>query len=109
MCSSGVHLLPFLALAISRASLNSGLSREHVCRHVFLPAYVFLSGLGNIPITKMGGSPFSHGGMVLDVGGCPMSDLAISPAADVDADAGITGICALTSTDVLALLGKNPL
>ena len=109
MCSSGVDLLPFLALAISRASLNSGLSREHVCRHVFLPAYVFLSGLGNIPITKMGGSPFPHGGMVLDVGGCPMSSVAIGPTADVDAYAGITGLCALIGTDVPASLGKNPL
>ena len=35
VCSSGVHLLPFLALATSRASLNSGLSMEHVCCHVF--------------------------------------------------------------------------
>ena len=55
MCSSGVHLLPFLVLAISRASLNSGLSREHVYCHVFPPACVFLSGLGNIPVTEMGG------------------------------------------------------
>ena len=48
MCSSGVRLLPFLALAISGASLNSGLSMEHVCCHVFLPACVFPSSLGDI-------------------------------------------------------------
>ena len=47
VCSSGVHLVPFFALAISRASLNSGLSREHVCCHMFPPAHVFLSSLGN--------------------------------------------------------------
>ena len=35
MCSSGVRLVPFFALAISRVSLNSGLSREHMCCHVF--------------------------------------------------------------------------
>ena len=52
MCSSGVLLVPFFALAISRASLNSGLLREHVCCHMFLPARVFLSGLGNIPVTE---------------------------------------------------------
>ena len=44
MCSSGVCLVPFFALAISRASLNSGLSREHVCCHVFPPTRVFPSG-----------------------------------------------------------------
>ena len=69
VCSSGVRLVPFFALAISRASLNSRLSREHVCCHVFLPACVFLSGLGDTPVTKIGGSPFPHGGVILDVGG----------------------------------------
>ena len=69
MCSLEVHLLPFLALAISRASLNSGLSMEHMCCHVFLLAHVFPSGLGNIPVTKIGGSPFPHREMILDVGG----------------------------------------
>ena len=69
MCSSGVRLVPFFSLAISRASLNSGLSREHVCCHVFLPAHVFPSGLGNTPVTEIGGSPFPHGGAILDVGG----------------------------------------
>ena len=69
MCSSGVHSVPFFALAISRASLNSGLSREHVCCHVLPPAHVFPSGLGNTPVTKIGGSPFLHRGEILDVGG----------------------------------------
>ena len=69
MCSSGVCLVPFFALAINRASLNSGLSREHMCCHVLLPACVFPSGLGNTPVTKIGGSPFPHGGVILDVGG----------------------------------------
>ena len=39
------------------ASLNSGLSREHVCCHMFLPARVFPSSLGNTPVTEIGGSP----------------------------------------------------
>ena len=69
MCSSGVCSVPFFALAINRASLNSGLSREHVCCHVLLPAHVFLSGLGNTPVTEIGGSPFPHRGVILDVGG----------------------------------------
>ena len=69
VCSSGVRSVPFFALAINRASLNSGLSREHVCCHVLLPAHVFLSGLGNTPVTEIGGSPFPHGGVILDVGG----------------------------------------
>ena len=54
-------------LAISRVSLNSELSREHVCCHVFLPAHVLPSGLGNIPVTKIGGSPFPHGGVVINL------------------------------------------
>ena len=44
VCSSGVCSVPFFALAISRAPLNSGLSREHMCCHVFLPAHVFPRG-----------------------------------------------------------------
>ena len=60
------------------------------------------------PVTKMGGSPFPHRGVVLDMGRYPMSSVAIGPTADVDADAGITGICTSTSTDILALSGKNP-
>ena len=55
VCSSGVCLLPFFALAINRVSLNSGLSMEHVCCHMFPPACVFPSGLGNIPVTGIGG------------------------------------------------------
>ena len=54
VCSSGVCSVPFFALAISRVSLNSGLYREHVCCHVFPPARVFLSGLGNTPVTEIG-------------------------------------------------------
>ena len=69
MCSSGVCSVPFFALAISRASLNSGLSREHMCCHVFPPAHVFPSGLGNTPVTEIGGSPFPQRGVILDVGG----------------------------------------
>ena len=69
VCSSGVRSVPFFALAISRASLNSGLSREHGCCHVLPPAHVFPSGLGNTPVTKIGGSPFPHGGAILNVGG----------------------------------------
>ena len=49
---------------------------EHMCCHVFLPAHVFLSGLGNIPVSEIGGSPFPCGGVILDVGGCPMSGVA---------------------------------
>ena len=62
VCSSGVHSVPLFALAISRASLNSGLLREHVCCHMFPPAHVFPSGLGNTPVTEIGGSPFPHRG-----------------------------------------------
>ena len=79
-----------------------------MCCHVFPPARVFPSGLGKIPVTKMGGSPFPHEGTVLDVGRCPMSGVAIGPTADVDADAGITSICASTGMDILASSGKNP-
>ena len=69
ICSSGVCSVPFFALAISKASLNSGLSREHMCCHVFPPARVFPSGLGNTSVTEIGGSPFPHRGAILDVGG----------------------------------------
>ena len=71
VCSSGVCSVPFSALAIGRVSLNSGLSREHMCCHMFPPARVFLSGLGNTPVTKIGGSPFPHGGAILNVAGVP--------------------------------------
>ena len=61
---------------------------EHMCCHMFLPARVFLSSLGNIPVTEIGGSPFPHGGTILDVGGFPMSGVAWGPTAGDDADAG---------------------
>ena len=91
MGSSGVRSLPFLALAISRVSLNSGLLREHMCYHMFLLAHVFLSSLGNIPVTEIGGSPFPHGGMTLDVSGCPKGSMVCDPTA-CDDDASIIGI-----------------
>ena len=107
VCSSGVCLVPFFALAISRASLNSGLLRERVCCHVFLPACVFPSGLGNTPVTKIGGSPFPHGGAILDVGGCTKGSVVCDPTT-CDNDAGIISIGSSASTDVLASLGKKP-
>ena len=108
VCSSGVHLVPFFALAISRASLNSGLSREHMCCHVFLPAHVFLSGLGNTPVTEIGGSSFPHGGVILNVGRCTKGSVVCDPTA-CDDDAGIIGISSSASPDILALLRKKPL
>ena len=107
VCSSGVHSVPFFALAISRVSLNSGLSREHMCCHVFPPAHVFLSGLGNTPITKIGGSPFPHRVAILNVGGFTWGSVVYGPTA-CDDDAGIIGISSSASTDVLASLGKMP-
>ena len=103
VCSSGVRLLPFFALAISRVSLNSGLSREHM----FPPAHVFLSGLGNIPVTKIGGSPFPHRGAILDVGRCPEGSVVCDPTA-CNNDASIISICSSTSTNILASFGKKP-
>ena len=79
VCSSGVCSVPFFALAISKASLNSGLSREHMCCHMLLPAHVFLSGLGNTPVTEIGGSPFPHGGAILDVGGFTRGSVILDP------------------------------
>ena len=107
VCSSGVHLVPFFALAISRVSLNSGLSREHMCCHVFPPAHVFLSSLGNTPFTEIGGSPIPHGGVILDVGGFTCSSMVCDPTT-CDNDAGIIGICSSASTDILASLRKKP-
>ena len=75
--------------------------------HVFLPACVFPSGLGNTPVTEIGGSPFPHGGAILDVGGFTWGSVVCDPAA-CDDDAGIIGICSSASTDVLALLRKKP-
>ena len=95
-------------LAISRATLNSGLLMEHMFCHMFPPAHVFLSSLGNIPITKIGGSPFPHRGAILNVGRCPGSSVVCDPTA-CDDDASIAGICSSTSTDILASSGKKPL
>ena len=107
VCSSGVHLVPFFALAISRVSLSSGLSREHVCCHMCLPARVFPSGLGNTLVTEIGGSPFPHGGAILNVGGFTWDNVVCDPTACND-DAGIISICSSASADVLASLGKKP-
>ena len=107
VCSLGVCSVPFFALATSRASLNSGLSREHVCCHVFPPAHVFPSGLGNTPVTEIGGSPFSHRRVILNVGGLTKGSVVCDPTACND-DASIIGICSSASTNVLALLGKKP-
>ena len=81
MCSPGVHLVPFFSLDINGASLNSGLLMEHVCCHMFLPAHVFPSGLGNIPVTEIGVLPFPHRGAILDVGRCPGSSVVWDPTA----------------------------
>ena len=107
VCSSGVCSVPFFALAISRASLNSGLSREHMCCHMFPPACVFLSGLDNTPVTKIGGSPFPHGGVILNVGGLTKGSVVCDPTT-CDDDASIIGTCSSASTDVLASLRKKP-
>ena len=74
----------------------------------FLPAHVFPCGLGNIPVTEIGGSPFPHGGVILDVGGCPKGSVVCDPTACDDDDAGMIGICLSTSTDVLASSRKKP-
>ena len=107
VCSSGVCLVPFFALAISRVSLNSGLLKEHMCCHIFLPAHVFPSGLGNTPVTEIGGLPFPHGGVILDVGRCTKGSVVCNPTA-CDDDTSIISISSSASTDVLALLGKKP-
>ena len=101
MCSLGVCFVPFFALDTGRVSLNSGLSREHVCCHVFLPAHVFPSGLGNTPVTEIGGSPFPHGGVSLDVGGFTWGSVVCNPTA-CNNDAGIISICSSASTLWLA-------
>ena len=106
VCSSGVRLVPFFALATSRTSLNSGF-HGNMCCHVFPPAHVFPSGLGNTPVTEIGGSPFPHGRAILNVGGLTKGSVICDPTTCND-DAGIIGICSSASTDVLALLGKKP-
>ena len=106
VCSSGACLVPFFALAISRASLNSRLSREHVCCHMFPPACVFPSSLNNTHVTEIGGSPFPHGGAILDVGGCTKGSVVCDPTACDNAS--IISIGSSASTNVLASLRKKP-
>ena len=65
---------------------------------MFLPACVFPSGLGNIPVAKIGGSPFPHRGAIFAVGGCPGSSVVCDPTACDEA--GIAGICSSTGTNV---------
>ena len=74
---------------------------------MFPPAHVFLSGLGNTPVTKIEGSPFLHGGAILNVGGFTRGSVVLDPTAGDD-DASISGIGLSASTDVLALLRKKP-
>ena len=66
----------------------------------------WVSGLGNIPVTEIGGSSFPHGGAILDVGGFPKGSVVCDPTA-CDDDAGIIGICSSASTDVLASFRKK--
>ena len=73
-----------------------------------LPVLPFLSGLGNTPVTEIGGSPFPHGGVILDVGGLTKGSVVCDPTACND-DAGIISICSSASTDILASLEKKPL
>ena len=74
---------------------------------VFPPARVFPSGLGNTPVTEIGGSPFPHRGAILNVGGFTWGSVVWGPTA-CDNDAGIISISLSASTDVLALLRKKP-
>ena len=74
---------------------------------MILPARVYPSGLGNTPVTEIGGSPFPHGGAILNVGGCTRGSEVSDPTA-CDDDAGIIGIGSSASTDILASLGKKP-
>ena len=55
--------------------------RERVATHMFPPAHVFPSGLGNTPVTEIGGSPFPHGGVILDVGGFTRGSVVWDPTA----------------------------
>ena len=70
---------------------------------------VSFQGLGNIPVTEMGGSPFPHRGVILDVGRCPTSGVAWGPTTGAEADAGIIGICLSIGTDIPASSGMKPL
>ena len=105
VCSSGLHSLPFLALATSRVSLSSGLSILHMCCHVLCPAHVFLSSLGNTPVTEIRGSPFPHGGVILNMGWGSCSSVIGNPTACVGTS--IAGIGSSPSNKVPALSGKN--
>ena len=78
-----------------------------MCCHMFPPAHVFLSGLGNTPVTEIGGSPFPHGGAILNIGGFTWGSVVCDPTA-CDDDAGIISIYSSASTDILASLGKKP-
>ena len=69
--------------------------------------HVFPSGLGNTPVTEIGGSPFPHGGVILNVGGCTRGSVVWDPTT-CDDDAGIIGIGSSANTDVLASLRKKP-
>ena len=75
---------------------------------MFPPACVFPSGLGNTPVTEIGGSPFPHRGEILNVDGRTKGSVVCDPTA-CDDDAGIIGISSSASTDILALLRKKPL
>ena len=79
---------------------------EHVCCHMFPPAHVFPSGLGNIPVTEIGGSPFPHGGVILDMGRCSCSGVVYDPTAGDDA--GDAGISSSAGTNIPASSGKKP-
>ena len=65
------------------------------------------NSLGNTPVTEIGGSPFPHGGVILNVGGCTIGSVVCDPTA-CDDDAGIIGIGSSASTDILASLRKKP-
>ena len=75
---------------------------------MFLPACVFPSGLGNTPVTEIGGSPFPHRGAILDVGGCTKGSVVCDPTT-CDYDASIIGIGSSASPNILASLRKKPL
>ena len=78
----------------------------NTCCHVLLPAHVFPSGLGNIPVTENGVSPFPHRGVILNVGGCSHSGMVCNPI--TCDDTGIAGNCSSAGTDIPASPGKNP-
>ena len=77
-----------------------------MCCHMLLPTHAFPSSLGNTPVTEIEGSPFHHGGVILDVGGGSCSGAINDPTACVDPSGA--NICSSTGTDVLASSRKNP-